>query len=682
MHPSGGSTALPNGFGGTPPAAVDACKSERRKNGTGAPSLGRSTRAVHNMTPSEYTPADTTVDNTWDEMLADVERALAATAPEPDPPRGTPGSPGTDGPTRKSQATLLAELGDRSWRIVRDPTGEVWAIPRTGPAIARPLRGRGSLRAELLAAWRAETGKVATASAASDALLSLAGAASGPPMTIGLRSVTTPTGILVDLAGEGGPFVAISPGAWSVVDTTPPGVAVHRTALTSPLPAPARPGRLDDLQEFLHTTPDDWPVLCAWLVSALLPDRPCPVLLLHGQQGAGKSSATEALVDLVDPSAATTRAQPRDDEAWSVGAAGSRVVAVDNVSYVPTWWSDAICRAVTGAGMVRRELYTDSELSVLAFKRAIILNGIEFGALRPDLADRTAPVALQAIPPAERREASDLASAWVAARPGILAGLCDLTAAVLAHMAHHPAPRPMPRMADFWRVLCAVDAVLGTEGATTYTEAVGNLEADMAEGDAVAVAVAALLDTTGGTWRGAAAELYCELTPEHAPKSWPADPTRLSGRITRSLPLLARLRISATQWRTKDARGWELRRLGGDAGVTLGASGDAEGDAERHPVTPGQATNAPQGDAGDAKTPTPSVAKRCAGGEMSEKSDENRRARNSASPASFDPGDLGRLTAYGMRFGRCATCGQQDSLPRGASTRKCRMTPKCVGTVI
>ena len=43
--------------------------------------------------------------------------------------------------------------------------------------------------------------------------------------------------------------------------------------------------------------------------------------------------------------------------------------------------------------------------------------------------------------------------------------------------------------------------------------------------------------------------------------------------------------------------------------------------------------------------------------------------------------DREALVAWGLTVGRCATCGQEDTLPAGKPTRPCRMTSGCKGTV-
>jgi hypothetical protein len=67
---------------------------------------------------------------------------------------------------------------------------------------------------------------------------------------------------------------------------------------------------------------------------------------------------------------------------WVTAASGAWVIALDNLSHVTDWLSDSLCRAVTGDANVRRALYTDNDTHVIAFKRCLILNGIDLGAVR------------------------------------------------------------------------------------------------------------------------------------------------------------------------------------------------------------------------------------------------------------------------------------------------------------
>jgi len=149
-----------------------------------------------------------------------------------------------------------------------------------------------------------------------------------------------------------------------------------------------------------------------------------------------------------------------------------------------TSWA-ALCRGVTGDGLVRRRLYSDDQLSVLSFCRAIMLTAIDPGALRGDLSERLLPVALERITPDRRRLDDDLTAAWADAHPRLLGALLTLTSAVLAAL---PAVRlpSLPRMADFARVVAGVDQVLGTAALPAYLNLGTALAAEVIDAEPVA----------------------------------------------------------------------------------------------------------------------------------------------------------------------------------------------------
>jgi hypothetical protein len=55
------------------------------------------------------------------------------------------------------------------------------------------------------------------------------------------------------------------------------------------------------------------------------------------------------------------------------------VLAFDNVSGLPGWISDTLCRLSTGDGFAVRQLYTDHDEVLFEATRPIFLNGIRGG---------------------------------------------------------------------------------------------------------------------------------------------------------------------------------------------------------------------------------------------------------------------------------------------------------------
>lgn len=444
-------------------------------------------------------------------------------------------------PERKSAATVLVDLARQRYRLGVSKDDEPIAVPVSGPRIVRMLRGgRGSLRAELASEYFAATGRAAPQQALADALLVLDGMARElDPVDLALRVAEYHGDLVLDLGDVTGRAVRITPSGWQLVDDPP--VLFRRSALTGSLPVPVSGGSLDELWSLLSVSEQDRVPLTAALVAALMPEIPHPIIALLGEQGTGKSTAGRMLAGVLDPSPVPSRKQPRDVDAWVTAAAGSWVVNVDNVSQIPAWWSDALCRAVSGDGDVRRRLYTDGELAVIAFRRVIVLNGIDLGGMRGDLAERLLRVELDVIDPSSRRTDRDLAAAWEQAHPRILGALLDLACQVLDVMPTLNLST-LPRMADFARVLAAVDEVLGTDGMSRYTGQADSLSADVVASEPVLAAVAR--QVTAG-FHGTAAELLQLLTPEEhsgrMPREWPSNPRALSGLLKRHSPALRRL---------------------------------------------------------------------------------------------------------------------------------------------
>jgi hypothetical protein len=77
--------------------------------------------------------------------------------------------------------------------------------------------------------------------------------------------------------------------------------------------------------------------------------------------GTAKSFGTRVLRNLIDPCSTALRSQPSDGRDLAIAAKNCWIVALDNVSGISPWLSDALCRLSTGGGFGTRQLYTDSE---------------------------------------------------------------------------------------------------------------------------------------------------------------------------------------------------------------------------------------------------------------------------------------------------------------------------------
>jgi hypothetical protein len=109
----------------------------------------------------------------------------------------------------------------------------------------------------------------------------------------------------------------------------------------------------------------------------------------------------------------------------------------------------------------------------------------------------------------------------------VLGAVLDLTSGVLAAL---PTVRlaELPRMADFARILAALDHTCGWTTLDDCTAAVQEANRAGLDGDPVADAVLALVGEHG-QWAGTASELLAHITPSTGPRAGPAPPRPSAG---------------------------------------------------------------------------------------------------------------------------------------------------------
>ena len=283
------------------------------------------------------------------------------------------------------------------------------------------------------------------------------------------------------------------PEGWRIVDNPP--VRFRRTPGMLPLPAPVAGGSIEALEKFLNTkTEPDFVLAVTWILQALRGKGPFAIEALVGEQGTAKSTFTWCQRALVDPNTVPLRSLPRDDRDLFIAATNSHVLAFDNVSGLPSWLSDALCRIASGGGFSTRQLYTDADEVLFDAQRPIVVNGIEDIVTRADLADRAILLTLAPIPEEKRKSEEELKADFEAARPAILGVLLDGVAHGLAQLPFTKLDR-LQRMADFalWGTAC--ETAFWEKGTFQSAYAGNRDEAveTILEGDPVAVTLRALM---------------------------------------------------------------------------------------------------------------------------------------------------------------------------------------------
>ena len=344
--------------------------------------------------------------------------------------------------------------------------------------------------------------------------------------------------LYLDLGDERWRAVEIDATGWRVIDNPP--VRFRRAAGMQPLSMPVKGGSVETLRSFLNVQYDaDFVLVVAWALAVLRNRSPYPVIVLSGEQGSAKSTFSAILRSLLDPNTAPLRALPREDRDLFIAANNSHVLAFDNVSGLPAWMSDTLCRLATGGGFAVRQLYSDQDEVLFEAARPIILNGIEEIVTRPDLADRSVFLTLEPIPEEKRRPEAELWAAFEAERPRLLGVLLDAVVEGIKRLPDTHLEK-LPRMADFalWATACETALwPAGTFCSAYYTNR-SEAAQSVLEADSIALLVRELVDQRT-VWTGTCADLLGELSSLLSdaavrPKGWPDSPRKLSGRLRRA----------------------------------------------------------------------------------------------------------------------------------------------------
>jgi hypothetical protein len=445
----------------------------------------------------------------------------------------------------KSQATLLVELAavGELWHAAGQTTGYA-TLPVATHREHWPIRS-GTFKRWLGRQFFDQYGKAPGSQALQDALTVLEGQAvfDGAEHPVFVRVAGHGDKQYLDLANASWQAVEIDAAGWRVVESKACPVRFRRAKAMLPLPTPTAGGRIDELRPFVNVTDGDWPLLAGWLTAAFRPNGPYPVLSLHGEQGTAKSTTARALRAIIDPNTAPVRCEPREPRDLMIAAANGWVIALDNLSYVPGWLSDALCRLATGGGFATRTLYADDEETIFDAMRPGILTGIEELANRSDLLDRSLILQLPRIPDAQRRTEAEFWRDFQQAHGGILGAVLDAVSAAVRSLPTTRIER-LPRMADFALWVTAAESGLGLQPGGFLAVYRDNRDmANEAALDSSPMTKYVLQVAEAGGYHGTPSDLLAQIETmatdgDKRLKTWPHNPRSLSGTLKRLAPNL------------------------------------------------------------------------------------------------------------------------------------------------
>ncbi len=482
----------------------------------------------------------------------ELERAILEVLPDALSEVQRQGKPKTSDAIVEMLQDLTSDIAE-TVELFHTPDGEAYAtIPVAEHRETWPLRSKG-FRQWLAREFHRKSGSTPSGQAIQDAMQVLAGKAlyEGAEHPVYTRLAEKDGVIYLDLVNKNWEVVAISPTGWEVVCNCPVKFRRSRGMLALPYPIPG--GSVSRLRRFVNIgSGADWALLVSWLVGALRPSGPYPVLVLGGEQGSAKSTLARLLRTLIDPNKACLRAEPRDVRDLVIAANNGWVIALDNLSRISPQISDALCRLATGGGFATRELYTDSDEALFDAQRPIIVNGITELATRADLLDRSILLYLPTIPEIRRRTESRFWAEFGTEHPLILGAVLDAVARAMGCQQGVHLDR-IPRMADFAVWATAAQTGLGLEAGAFISAYTANRKDanDLAlESSLISGVVRAFVETVS-RWEGTASRLLEALEDPvddgtRRLKAWPSTAQGLSNALRRLAPNLRTVGIEVT----------------------------------------------------------------------------------------------------------------------------------------
>ncbi len=483
----------------------------------------------------------------------------------------TPAVDNTEAASSSAATRLVQRVLDSGVELFHDQDGEAYAAFPAGDGFeVLPCEGGGLESRLRVMHWKAEGGAPLSETIRRvTSLLSAQARIEGCERSLGNRVALHDGALWYALGGATPSAVRISAGGWEIM---PAPILFARQRHQLPQVPPREGGRLDELLDFTNVRrDDDRLLLLTFVVAALVPDIPHPILIVHGPHGSAKTTLLKLIGCLIDPSRVGVMAFPTKLEVLSVQLLHHWLALYDNASTVPDDISDALCRAVTGTGHATRTLYSTKDETFYAYRRCIAINGINVAGQRPDLLDRALLVRLEPISDRERRSEEALWDAFEARRPYLLGALFDTVARAIA-LRSDVRLETMPRLADFALWGCAIAEALGFSR-DRFLEAYESNRRARHEEVLAAEPIAMLLPhVLNGheEWVGPASDLLrtlrhlavgCEVDVRS--RDWPKAPHSLTRRLNVLQVDLAAIGIVVdTQARLGDGRGVRIHRVG------------------------------------------------------------------------------------------------------------------------
>ena len=199
-------------------------------------------------------------------------------------------------------------------------------------------------------------------------------------------------------------------------------------------------------------------LLFVQVLSYLIAEISHPVLAMYGIPNSRKSWVQRFIKEVIDPSIVPYLRKPKDETAALQLFDHHYVCILDNLNSIPRALSDIICGVATGLGQESRKLYSNDEAFIRAFRRCVMLNGVNLPTQAGDLISRT--ILHPTEPQIGSRNDTELMADYKKVLPLILGGFLDVIVKALT-IKETLGETKIFRLSDFSEWGAAISVALG-----------------------------------------------------------------------------------------------------------------------------------------------------------------------------------------------------------------------------
>jgi len=316
--------------------------------------------------------------------------------------------------------------------------------------------------------------------------------------------------ILIDQADQAGRAIEVDKTDWKVTSLQQPRFIRYKHQMSLPIPSQGGDWRV--LFNLLNLEQESERLLVlVWLLSTFHAGIQSPMLLLAGPQGSAKTTISRRLRGLTDPSVTAVLGDTEVQNLFQTFHSHA-VPCFENVAQFNRKTADMFCRAVTGTGVERRKLFTDSDQVLYQFRRSIIINGIGIPSHRPDFLERCIIVRCKRVESFQLLKTLD--QDFEEMRPQLFGSLLTLLSKTLSTLESTPVATEF-RMADFAHFGRAVARAIGSRDEDfdlAYRMNIAEQTTNLLDNSLVATLLAMLVAKGSLPWDGTATKLLVDLT--------------------------------------------------------------------------------------------------------------------------------------------------------------------------